>query len=190
SGIDTAIQGLAAGEVSQPLRTPDGWLLVRVNEIRTDNATMDLQPVTQYQAYLLAAERPSDTVATKALRASLLAITKTHPTPEAVTALFDDAATMAQFNRSSALGWVAPAVLQPDVATAVSKTKPGNWTKLLEAPTQLSYMYVAASRQVMPPAVLALRERVAQNLRANRTELEARRFMRELRQRAFVDIRL
>lgn len=190
SGIDTAIQGLVAGEISQPLRSPDGWLLVRVNEIRTESNAIDLKPETQSQVYLLAAERPSDTVATTALQAAMLAITKTHPTTETVEELFQDESTLAQFNRSSALGWVAPAVLQPDVATAVTKTKPGRWTKLLEAPTQLSYLYVAATRQVMPPEVLALRERVAQNLRANRTELEARRFMRELRQRAFVDIRL
>lgn len=190
SGIDAAIQGLGAGEITQPLRTPEGWLLVRVNDIRTDAAAIDLQPITQYQVYLLAAARPSDTAAVAELSKALQTTAKQHDKAEAVAALFDTDEVKNQFDRSSALGWVATGVLQPDVAKAVAETKPGRWTKLLSSANQLSMLYVAETRQVMPPAILALRERVAQNLRANRTELEARRFMRELRQRAFVDIRL
>jgi peptidyl-prolyl cis-trans isomerase SurA len=190
-GIEAAIQGLGVGEISQPLRTPEGWLLVRVNEIRTRDATaIRAQPVTEYQLYLLAAERPSSTEVVEALSATLQQATAEHATSAAVADWFASQAPAEKFNRSTALGWVPAAALQPEVGAAVKATKIGAWTSLLTTPAQLSRLFVAASRQAMPPEVLALRERVAQNLRANRTELEARRFMRELRQRAFVDIRL
>jgi hypothetical protein len=85
---------------------------------------------------------------------------------------------------------VPQAALQPAVREAVTRTKPGNWSGLVDDRGQLSRLYVAEVRHVMAPEVIALRERVQQSLKASRIELEGRRFMRELRQRAFVDIRL
>jgi peptidyl-prolyl cis-trans isomerase SurA len=188
-GIADAIQGLGKGEISEPLRTPEGWLLVRVNDVRTEDGAMSMQPVTQYRLVLLAAERASDTEVKK-LREVFENATEKLKTLDAAQAYLAVSDTQVQFNRSSDLGWVPQAALQPQVAKAVEATKVGEWSKVLEAPTQFSQIFVAGTRQTMPPEVLALRERVGQNLRTNRTELEARRFMRELRQRAFVDIRL
>jgi len=42
----------------------------------------------------------------------------------------------------------------------------------------------------MPEKLNQYREKVLSNLFGNRVELEARRFMQNLRQRAFLDIRL
>ena len=188
--VAQAIQGLAEGEVSQPLRSPDGWLLVRVNGIRTDDAALNMEPRTEFNLYLMAVKRPSDTESVKAMEKQLATLAKRMPDLAAVQANLRTSETLAIAPGSAPLGWVPVQALQPDVAKAVRNAKLGTWTYLLEAPHQLSRIFVADTRQIMPPEVLALRKRVGDNLMAQRTELEARRFMRELRQRAFVDIRL
>lgn len=188
--VAQAIQGLGENEVSQPLRTPEGWLLVRVNAIRADDAALNMEPRTEYDLYLMATRLPSDTQAQKEVRKTMDKMAKIMPDISSVKSILKASETVALFPGNAPLGWVALASLQPDVAKAVKATKVGRWTDILEAKSQLSRIYVADIRQIMPPEVLALRKRVGENLMANRTELEGRRFMRELRQRAFVDIRL
>ncbi len=190
SELATVIGGLSVGDVSMPIRTPEGWVLVRVNDRRSQDNALAMQPETQYKLFLLAGAISSDTLLRPNLEKALQQGRRAATTEQAVMALLDSASNRLQLPQSQALGWVKAEALQPDVAKAVLQTKPGHWTDILVAPAQLSTIFVAGTRQVIPPELLALRERVSQNLRASRTELEARRLMRELRQRAFVDIRL
>ncbi len=190
TSIAAAIEDLPAGAISQVVPTTEGDILVRVNGIRSQQHTVDFSPREEYLLALLATERPSTTTEVKATVNALQNTTKAAPKWPQVQAILTTSSTLEQYPRSSVLGWVPQAALQPAVREAVTRTKPGNWSGLVDDRGQLSRLYVAEVRHVMAPEVIALRERVQQSLKASRIELEGRRFMRELRQRAFVDIRL
>lgn len=189
--LESTVGTMAEGDISQPIPSNAGWALVRVNAVRTNTQAVSTQPRTDYNLYLLAASVPSATQALNALQQTMAAQTKQLTTEEQVKAAMVSRTTvLAAFPRSAALGWVPAEALQPEVLTAVRQTKIGRWSPEVRMNGQLSRLFVAASKQVVPEEVQMLRQRVGQNLMNSRLELESRRFVRELRQRAFIDIRL
>ncbi|MDH4182267.1 MAG: peptidylprolyl isomerase, partial [Betaproteobacteria bacterium] len=55
--FEQAFRALALGEVSQPVRTPFGWHLIRVDERRTQDVTQERQ---REQARMALRQRRSD----------------------------------------------------------------------------------------------------------------------------------
>jgi peptidyl-prolyl cis-trans isomerase SurA len=188
--IASGIGELPEGAISEPLPTNEGVILVRINGVREQQKTVDFEPRQELMIALLAAATPSDTTAIKALQSALELASKGVNSIEDVKALLRQEDVINQFPRSSIVGWVPLNALQPEVKKAVERTKVGTWSTVVEDKGQISRIFVAEERRVMPPEALALRERVQKSLLSSRVEMEGRRFMRELRQRAFVDIRL
>jgi peptidyl-prolyl cis-trans isomerase SurA len=190
--LENNLENLGEGEISAPISSGNSWALVRVNALRTNTQTLSTQPRTEYQLYLLAATIPSDTKVLSELQKNMKKQVSELTTIADVESTFTDKLPELRktFGRSTALGWVPAAALQPEVQAAIKNARVGKWTGEVGTRGQLSRLFVANTRQVMPEEVLALRQRVGQNLMNSRTELESRRFVRELRQRAFIDIRL
>jgi peptidyl-prolyl cis-trans isomerase SurA len=186
--LEEALNQLTPGSISQPIRTPMGWHLLRLNEVRTSQS-INNQPIQQANLYLLAAPLPNNPASTTLLTKALASTTKKLTNTTQVQAYFAGAEISPTFPASGILGWINLTDLEGPVQQVITDLKPGQWSPDLNAGNRLGRIYVADVRQVMPPKLLEYRKRVTENLSANRLELAARRLMQELRQKAFVDIR-
>ena len=186
--LEEALNQLTPGSISQPIRTPMGWHLLRLNEVRTSQS-INNQPIQQANLYLLAAPLPNNPASTTLLTKALASTTKKLTNTTQVQAYFAGAEISSTFPASGILGWINLTDLEGPVQQVITDLKPGQWSPDLNAGNRLGRIYVADVRQIMPPKLLEYRKRVTDNLSANRLELAARRLMQELRQKAFVDIR-
>lgn len=187
--LEESLDTLQVGQVSNPIRTPEGWYLVRLDNVRTA-APVDINPQTQLELFLLAAPAAADNDAAKKLSEALEATTTNLKTRDNVATYFSEAKYAETFPASTALGWVTQKDLEADLAAAIAKTKPGRWTKTVTINGNTARVFVGNTRQAMADNLTAYRDRVLQNMYSNRVELESRRFLQNLRQRAFLDIRL
>ncbi|MBI1309406.1 MAG: hypothetical protein GC129_06135 [Proteobacteria bacterium] len=188
--LEEALDKMQPGEVSQPIRTPLGWHLVKLENVRTTKPVASTDLVTQMELYFLAAPKVSDTAVMKQRQAELAKAVAAVNTPDGVRGYFNAKQYGKTFEHSIALGWVTPSDLQPDLIGELSNTKPGNWTHEVSVGDDTGYIYVADTQKIVPPQLEAYRAKVMDNLLNNRMELAARKFMRELRQKAFVDVKL
>lgn len=187
--LEEALDKLQPGQVSDIIRTPLGWHLIKLDNVRTTKP-VSTEPVTQLELFVLAATTTSDTTAMKDTRQKMDEATRALRKPEDVRDYFTKKQYGDVFPESAALDWVAMDDLQPQLQQALKDVKVGDWSPEVQIDDDFGRVYVAGTRQSMPQALQVYRERVSANLLDNRMELAARRFMRELRQRAFVDVRL
>jgi peptidyl-prolyl cis-trans isomerase SurA len=188
--LEDALDKMQPGAVSEIIRTPVGWHLVKLENVRTTKP-VDTRPVTQFDVYMLAAAAPKDDAKAKTnLTSTLEKQAKALRKPADVQAYFEKKDYQKDFPESAALGWMAPGDLQEGLQKALTNVKQGQWSAPTEAGSNVAVLYVAGQREVMPANLEAYRQRVFDNIFNNRVELETRRFLQTLRQRAFVDVRL
>lgn len=187
--LEESLDTLKVGQVSEPIRTPEGWYLVRLDNIRT-STPVDINPQTQLELFLLAAPAAADKAAAKEQAKAFDAATGKLKTRDDVAKYFSEAQYKDAFPLSTSLGWVTQNDLDSDISQAIVKTKPGQWTKTVTVNGNAARVFVADTRQAMADKLAAYRDRVLKNMYGNRVELESRRFLQNLRQRAFLDIRL
>ncbi len=184
--LEEALDKLEPGQVSEPIRTPLGWYLVKLENVRSTKA-VETGPQTQLELYLLATKAGEDSKQVEeSLNKQVAALRKGFE----VKAYFEKGEFKEAFPASQALGWVVQNDLDPELAKALEDVEPGRWSDVVTVNGNMARIYVADSRQAMPAQLNAYRERVMNNIFGNRVELEARRFMQNLRQRAFLDVRL
>lgn len=187
--LEEALDKLQPGKVSEPIRTPLGWYLVKLENVRTTKP-VETGPETQLELFLLAAPALKDAKAEKALNAKLDKAVDGMKKPFEVRAYFDKANYAGTFDASKALGWMSESDLEPELAKVVEKVSPGHWSDSVTLNDTTARVFVGDTKQAMPAKLEAYRERVMDNMFSNRVELEARRFMQNLRQKAFLDVRL
>lgn len=187
--LEEALDKMQPGQVSEPIRTPLGWYLVKLENVRTTKP-VSTEPQTQVELFLLAAKTPEDAKAVKALNKQFDKTTNKLSTPNKVRDYFTKGDYAESFAESKSLGWMVQKDLDETLAKIVADTKPGRWSDNVTINGTTSRVFVADTKQAMPAQLDAYRERVMNNIYSNRVELESRRFMQTLRQRAFLDIRL
>ncbi len=187
--LEESLDTLTVGQVSEPIRTPDGWYLVRLDNSRT-STPVDINPQTQLELFLLATPAAKEKDAAKEQEKAFEAITDGLKTRDDVFKYFSEAGYKETFPASTALGWVTQNDLENDLAQAIVKTKPGRWTKTVTLNGNAARIFIGDTRQAMAENLNAYRDRVLKSMFNNRVELESRRFLQNLRQRAFLDIRL
>lgn len=186
--LEEALDKMEAGTYSSPIRTPLGWHIIRLDNVRS-TTPIDVQPVAERQFFLVAAAKPSDTEALKALEKSLKNDVKGLKSSIDVAGFVAEADTLKKYPASAALGWLPASDLQSGLQPTGQSLKDEQFSSPVEFAGNVGVLYVAGTRTVMPKQLDAYRERVRQHLGESRTELGARRMMRNLRQRAFVDMR-
>lgn len=166
-----------------------GWYLVKLDNVRTTKP-VETGPQTQVELFLLAAPSAADAKAAKKLDKAFDKATGKMDEAQAVRDYFEKAHYADAFPASKALGWLVQDDLETGLSKAVGSTKPGRWSNSVTVDGTTARVFVAGTRQMMPEKLNAYREKVMNNIFGNRVELEARRFMQNLRQRAFLDVRL
>ena len=187
--LEQSLDSLQPGQTSEPIRTPTGWYLVRLDNTRS-GTPVTIDPQTQLELFLLATPTPEGKTAYRDLEKSFDTTTARLKTRDNVTSYFSTSGFAESFPASTALGWVTQTDLDPILAKAIGNSHSGSWTGTVTVNGNSARLYLANTRQIMPEKLNQYREKVLSNLFGNRVELEARRFMQNLRQRAFLDIRL
>lgn len=186
--LEEALAKMNPGDVSGLIRTPLGLHIVKLENVRTTKPT-STEPVTELNLAMVARPLAEGEDADKAIATFKSNVIKAYGKPAEVTSALADTAFTDTYSASSSLGWVQAENLQSALQQAVGNLKPGNWSTPLTFNGNVGALYLLDTRQTIPAQLTQYRERVREHLTANRLELETRRLQRELRQRAFVDIR-
>lgn len=185
--LEDALDKMTPGGTSELIRTPLGWHIIRLDNVRTTKP-IRTEAYTEHHYWMIAA--PLGDKKAEDLSAKLQDTVGDLDNESLLAAKLADGGFMAEWPNSKDLGWMATEDLSAQLASAAKELESaGDWSKPTLVDGQLMTLTVTGSRQVLPKELNVYRDRVRGNLMNNRLELEVRRFMRELRQRAFVDVR-
>ena len=163
---------------------------IRVSE---DEAALEmerLRAAAGQPEYLLAEiflpiDTPSQEADAKSLGERLIEQLKSGASFPQLAQQFSQSATAAS---GGDLGWVADLQLDSDLRAAIQATPPGSLSSLVS--TSFGFYIVAVRQQRLADSTLPPREEIVRRLEMEKLELMSRRFLRDLRRSAFIDIRL
>jgi peptidyl-prolyl cis-trans isomerase SurA len=179
-----AIKGLSAGTNTAPLRGPNGFHILRVNEVRGSDGGSVVVEQTHARHILL---RTSEVESTDEVRAKLLALRNRIEHGE-------DFATLAKAHsedpgsaaKGGDLGWTSPGQTVPEFEDAMKKLGPGELSQPVASPFGLHLIQVIERREQD-----ATQERQRASARAQIRERKSgemyEQWVRQLRDEAYVE---
>ena len=183
----SALAALQPGEVSEPLRSPAGFHLLKLNERRDAGAAA---PVTQTRARHILI-RPSEVVSETEARRRLADIRERIVTGGADFAALakahsDDAASAV---RGGELDWIYPGDTVPDFERALQELKPGELSQPVRTPFGYHLIQVL-DRRASDVSQERRRLEARKVLRERKAEETYQDWLRQLRDQAYVELRL
>ena len=182
--LRNTLESMREGEISDPIPSPVGYHIFllrdrRLNQAAVDPSTGDVEVELAQILFPIDAEADVDALRVRAA--------------ELRDALGDCAAiadTAAELNapQSGRLGWLRLGDLPPGFRQAVSSLPVGQVSAPLEGPAGIHLLMVCDRRN--PQGETPQREQIAERLERERVERLARRYLRDLRKEAFVEVRL
>lgn len=182
--LRNALERMRENEISDPLPSPIGFHIFWLRDRRVNPATAAAatgQGEVQLAQILFPVEGQSGLGPRRAEAAQ-------------VRSRLGDCAAMveaaAELNapNSGQLGWVRVGDLPQELREAASSLPVGQVSPPLEGPDGIRLLMVCDRRQPQGPA--AEREQIAERLERERVDRLARRYLRDLRKEAFVEVRL
>lgn len=182
-----ALEKLKPGEVSEALRGPNGFHILKLNERR--GGTVSDAPVqeTHVRHILL---RPSEIQSINDARTTLMQLRERIVNGEDFAAL---ARTYSEDTVSAAnggdLGWVRPKQLVPAFERAMNTLKPGAVSEPVQTPFGLHLIQVIERRE---QTIAGERERIAarEQIHARKADDRYEQWLRQLRDEAYVEYML
>ncbi len=178
--LESVLKDMQPDTFSRPIRSPLGWHIVQLNRTR-ETAKISMQPEKLLQLYQIIA--PVDQ------KSLLLNLKNNTSSPEDVAAFIATKKDDPLFTGTSFLGWLKEKDLAPNIAKTLKTLQKGSFTDLVEYNGKIRLLYIANIRQVISEKLKTYRERVRKHLEDSRVELASRRFLRDLKRKAFVDVR-
>ena len=181
------VTALQPGEVTQPIRSPNGFHIVKLSDTRTTSSSITLR---QYQtAHVLI--RPEDAQSpqqareqAESLREQIISGERTF---EQVAR--DFSADQGSATRGGQLGWVNPSDMVDPFAQAMQQTPVGEISPVFETQFGFHFLRVNNQReQEIPPE--QLRDQARQAIGERRADEEIVRYIRRLRAEAYIENRL
>lgn len=186
--LESQLDQLEPGQISGLIRTPLGWHIIKLLNVR-ESTPVSTEPVAQYRMIMVGAPVPvSDSAKAEAQAEALAVVAKDFKDEAAITAFLQSDAAKA-WPASLNMGWVDVDKIAPQLKDQLAKLRTGELTRPAVVNGVEMVVLKAGERKVMPAALNTYRDRVHDHLFNQRMEQEARKFMRDLRQRAFVDLR-
>lgn len=180
--IDTVITQLKVGEVSDPLNVPDGIMIVRLSEQRTNSPPDEGERIVQLRQLLLLVEdgAPESAVNEQLEKAREIAAS-VNGCP-AFAAAAEEAGTPqpdnpAQFRLND---------LNAQLRAIASTIEVGKASEPLRQPSGIQVLMVCERQDNSGPD----RDEIRQTLVRERIDMLSRRYLRDLRRAAFVDLRV
>ncbi len=180
-----ALEPLDPGEITEPIRSPGGFLLLRVNDVRETSEVI----VQEFRARHLMIE-PSEILS---LEAAERRIRDLHERIEAGED-FGDLARRYSSDESSAniggrLNWFPAGQYGPEVQSALEALEPGELSQPFRTGMGWHLVRLEETREA-DRTVEALRSQAREMLFQQKAADEVERFLRQLRAESFVEIRL
>jgi peptidyl-prolyl cis-trans isomerase SurA len=190
------LERLRPGDVSQPLRSPVGFFIFQVRDRRLGEAPENGEassPVeVRLSQVLFEADIKNDQDLSRKVDSALL-VRDRLTNCEAVNTVAAELDAPA----SGDLGWVKVSDLPTILANAVSDLPAGTISQPLQGPAGVHLLMVCERRggeaeeeQVAGVASEEERQKISERLERERLDRLARRYLRDLRKQAFIDIRL
>ncbi|MFP4251849.1 MAG: peptidylprolyl isomerase [Guyparkeria sp.] len=182
-----AVQDLETGEVSEIIRSPNGFHIVKVRDTRTATGSAS---VTQYRAehVLLRPGENRDPETTRELAEQLREQVASGEASFAdIAREFSDDQGSAQ--RGGDLGWVSPEDMVPAFAEALASVETGELSPVFESQFGFHFLRVNDQRQ-REVAGEDLREQARNAIGERRADEELTKYIRRLRSEAYIENRL
>jgi peptidyl-prolyl cis-trans isomerase SurA len=178
-----ALERLREGDVSDPLPSPVGYHVFLLRDRRLSAAGAG-SPGGQIEVQLAQLVLPVDGQAQLEARRLEAAELRDRLTDCAAMA---EAAADLNAPESGDLGWLRVGDLPPQLRQEVTALPVGQVSAPLEGPDGIRLLMVCDRRE---PAPAPEREQIAERLEHERVDRLARRYLRDLRKQAFVEVRL
>jgi peptidyl-prolyl cis-trans isomerase SurA len=182
-----ALEQLEPGDVSAPLRSPIGYHVFWLRDRRlaaTPLTASDAQVELSLSQILFPFDEVEGQAGAPRLREQAQALRPQLADCEAVNRI----AAERQLPGSGPIGWVRVGELPPDFARILIDLPIGEVSEPLQGPAGVHLIVVCDRRGAVRSA--PERDEIAERLESEQIDRLARRYMRDLRTQAFVDIRL
>ena len=182
--IAAAVDSLAPGEISDPIKTIFGYQIIQLTERRILSApSPEKAKVTLKQVFIPIP--PNSSPEAEASQKSIAsAVSETAQSCEDMDAL----ATELKSPAATDLGTLEVGELSPLMRDAVINLKTGELSEPVRLPSGFSTIMVCAREE--PESDLPGRDEIADRLRAVKFETFAQRYLRDIRRDAFIDTRI
>ncbi|MGI9493951.1 MAG: peptidylprolyl isomerase [Geminicoccaceae bacterium] len=189
-----ALERLRLGEISEPLRSPAGYFIFQVRDRRLAEAAPAESKAAEDEVKLSQILFEADIKNDKALSNQVdeaLVVRERLTDCEAINAVAEEISAPA----SGDLGWIKVSDLPNILASAVAELPVGEISQPMQGPAGVHLLMVCDRRgdgveEQVDLASDEEREKLAQNLERERLDRLARRYLRDLRKEAFIDVRL
>ena len=182
--IERVLAGLEIGAVSDPIRSVDGWHIVHLRDRRAVLSD-PVAPVEMFLSQVLLPTTPEDTPEDAARRLALAE--EIGAGAEGCDAL-RRLGTDIEESLSGDLGWVNLRDMPNPFRNAVAELEVGRPTPPLVTDNGVHVVMVCERKTV--DAETGVRDSVYDRIARNRLAIVERRLLRDLRRRAFVDVRV
>ncbi len=181
-----AVVKLKAGEVSDIIRTPSGYHLVRVNEVRSDDGPSIVQQVHARHILIKTNELQDDATVEQRLTAVRQRIEKGEDFAGLASTLSEDPGSAAE---GGDLGWTNPGTFVPEFEAQLASLKEGEISQPFH--TQFGWHIVQLlGRREIDNSEEMKRQRAFVALRESKAEEETELWLRRLRDEAFVEYKM
>jgi peptidyl-prolyl cis-trans isomerase SurA len=180
-----AARSLAKGEVTEPLQSPSGFHLIRIADVKGDTP----EPIRQTNArhiLIRTNELVSDTDAQRRLEQLRLRIVGGDDFANIARAHSDDTGTAL---KGGDLGWVDPGATVPEFEEVMDKLQPGEISQPFQSSFGWHVVQVLERREQDTEDEL-MRMKAEDALRQRKAEEAVDVWLRQLRDEAYVDLRL
>jgi peptidyl-prolyl cis-trans isomerase SurA len=182
--LRNTLESMREGEISEPIPSPVGYYIFllrdrRLNQAAVDRTADDVEVELAQILFPVDAEADIDALRVQAaeLRDDI-----------GDCAAMADTAAELNAPESGRLGWLRVGDLPPTLRQAVSSLPVGQVSLPLDGPAGVHLLMVCDRRNAQ--AETPQREQIAERLQRERVERLARRYLRDLRKEAFVEVRL
>jgi peptidyl-prolyl cis-trans isomerase SurA len=180
-----ALDGLEAGDISQPMASPIGYHIFLLRDRRVARAPADAnRAAVEVALTQILFPTDGDDGARAEARDRAAALRGRLTDCPAMVEVAEEIDAPA----SGELGWMRVGDLPSDLGDAVLSLAVGEVSPPLQGPAGIHLLMVCERRD--PEGLGPERERIAERLAQERTERLARRHLRDLRKQAFVEVRL
>ncbi len=179
------VVGLKPGEISAPLRTPSGYHIVRLNEVRGADQQVVIEQTRARHILLKPTEIQDDATVEQRLREVRERILKGEDFAVLAKTLSEDPGSGAE---GGDLGWTAPGTFVPEFDAMLASLRENEISEPFRTQFGWHIVQLLGKRQYDSTDELR-RQRAFLQLRGSKADEETELWLRRLRDEAYVDIK-
>lgn len=180
------VTGLKPGQVSEPLRTPSGYHIVRLNEVRGADVQTVVQQVKARHILLKPTEIQDDATVEQRLRTIRERIVKGEDFAAVAKVVSEDPGSASE---GGDLGWTGPGTFVPEFEQVLESLKPDEISQPFR--TQFGWHVVQLlGRREFDNTDELRRQRAFVQLRESKADEETELWLRRLRDEAYVETKI